>query len=102
SDRHCPEEKNNDPTQFDGSPIRVCQNYANGQLTADEIGRVNKLTTGDETKAGAFHDRQTGSRFMTSVLAELSTSQHWNFFGILAGGHFQNDRAPSTSDFSPW
>jgi len=100
SDRHCPEEKNNDPTQFDGSPIRVCQNYANGQLTADEIARVNKLTTGDETKAWAFHDRQTGSRFMTSVLAELSTSQHWNFFGILEGAPFQNERALFTNEFS--
>jgi hypothetical protein len=100
SDRHCPDQKNGDPQQFDGTPIRVCQNYATGQLTADEIARVNKLTTGDETKAWAFHDRQTGSRFMTAVIAEISTSQHWNFFGILEGAPFQNERALFTNEFS--
>src|SRR5262249_44148363 len=100
SDRHCPELKTGGTGGFDGTPIRVCERYATGDLTADEMARINKLTTGHETEAWRFTERENGTRFMTAVIAEVSTSQRWNFFGILEGAPFQNERALFTNEFA--
>jgi hypothetical protein len=100
SDRHCPELKTGGSGGFDGDPIRVCERYQAGDLTADEQMRINKLTTGDETQAWVFTDRESGLRFMTAVIAEIAMQQRWNFFGILEGAPFQSERALFTHEFA--
>jgi len=100
SDRHCPELKTGGTGGFDGDPIRVCERYANNDLSQMEQARINKLTTGSETEAWAFTEREEGVRFMTAVIAEVAFDQRWNFFGILEGAPFQNERALFTNEFS--
>jgi hypothetical protein len=109
SDRHCPEEKATSMNGFDGNdPIDVCVKYRNTirnltgteMLTADEVARVQKLTTGSETETWDFAGRETGVRFMASVVAEIAFQQRWNIFGILEVAPFQDERALFTSAFS--
>ena len=78
----------------------ICEDYKNGRLTMAETARVNKLTSGDELEPWDFHDRETGIRVMARVIAEIALQQRWNFFGILEGAPFQDERALYTSDFS--
>src|SRR5688572_7055818 len=94
---------------FDGTdPIEICVKYRNtirnlpgtAMLTPDEVARVQKLTTGSETEAWDFAGRETGIRFMASVVAEIAFQQRWNIFGILEVPPFQGERALFTSDFS--
>jgi hypothetical protein len=98
SDRHCPELKG-DGT-FDGDAIEICKQYKDGTLDMPTRNRINKLTTGSETEAWDFDRRETGIRFMTSVIAEIAIHQRWNFFGILEGAPFQEERALFTTDFA--
>jgi hypothetical protein len=100
SDRHCPELKTGGTGGFDGEPIQVCIDYANNTLSADQMARINELTTGDETDAWDFDSRETGIRLMASVVAEVAIHQRWNFFGILEGAPFQLERALFTTDFA--
>jgi hypothetical protein len=37
---------------------------------------------------------------MTQIIAEIAFDQRWNFFGILEGAPFQNERALFTNEFS--
>lgn len=98
SDRHCPEVKGDG--SFDGEPIDVCVAYKDNTLSMDERSRINELTTGDETEAWDFGSRDGGIRLMASVIAEIAIHQRWNFFGILEGAPFQQERALFTTDFS--
>ncbi|HEY5924312.1 MAG TPA: PEGA domain-containing protein [Kofleriaceae bacterium] len=98
SDRHCPELKSSGG--FDGEAIKVCSDYEGALLTTDERNRIQKLTTGSETEAWAYTERETGMRIMASVVAEIAIHQRWNFFGILEGAPFQEERALFTTDFS--
>jgi hypothetical protein len=98
SDRHCPTLKGDG--NFDGDPIEVCTEYKNMTLSDDDRRRVNQLTTGSESEAWKFQDRESGIRFMTSVAAEIAIQQRWNFFGILEGAPFQQERALFTKQFA--
>jgi hypothetical protein len=100
SDRHCPEIKTGGTGGFDGDAVAVCDRYMAGTLSADEQMRVNKLTTGDESKPWDFTSRESGVRVMASVIAEIAIEQRWSMFGILEGAPFQNERALFTNDFS--
>ena len=100
SDRHCPEAKPTAMNGFDGDPVDICEDYKNTRLTAAESARVNKLVNGDELEPWDFHERDGGVRLMASVIAEIAIQQRWNFFGILEGAPFQDERAVFTSDFS--
>lgn len=98
SDRHCPELKGDG--NFDGDPIDVCREYKDGTLDATKRMRINQLTTGDENEAWDFASRETGIRMMASVIAEIAIQQRWNFFGILEGAPFQQERALFTNEFA--
>jgi hypothetical protein len=98
SDRHCPELKGDG--SFDGDPIDVCVQYKDMTLSADDRARINKLTTGSESEAWKFDERETGIRLMASVITEIAIHQRWNFFGILEGAPFQDERALFTHEFS--
>jgi len=98
SDRHCPELKGDG--NFDGDPIDVCRDYKDGTLDATKRMRINQLTTGDENEAWDFASRETGIRMMASVIAEIAIQQRWNFFGILEGAPFQQERALFTNEFA--
>jgi hypothetical protein len=98
SDRHCPELKGDG--NFDGDPIDICTDYKNMTLDATKRARINELTTGSESEPWDFAGRETGIRFMTSVIAEIAVHQRWNFFGILEGAPFQPERALFTTDFA--
>ena len=98
SDRHCPTLKG-DGT-FDGDPIDVCKQYKDMTLAPDARERINLLTTGDETDAWNFDERENGIRLMTSVIAEIAVRQRWNIFGIMEGAPFQKERALFTTDFA--
>jgi hypothetical protein len=100
SDRHCPELKAGGTGGFDGEPIQVCTDYQAGTLSADRMARINKLTTGSESDAWDFDSRESGIRIMASVIAEIAVHQRWNFFGILEGAPFQEERALFTTDFA--
>ena len=100
SDRHCPELKTGGTGGFDGEPIPVCTDYQAGTLSADRMARINKLTTGSESDGWDFASREAGIRIMASVIAEVAVHQRWNFFGILEGAPFQEERALFTTDFS--
>ena len=100
SDRHCPGLKTGGSGGFDGDAIRICERYRNGDLTMDELARTNKLTTGEETTAWKFTERENNWRFMTAVIAEIAFEQNMNFFAILEGAPFQNERALFTNEFS--
>ncbi|NVB81486.1 MAG: PEGA domain-containing protein [Kofleriaceae bacterium] len=100
SDRHCPELKTTGSGDFDGDPVAICKQYKNGSLTQDEQLRINKLTSGNENEPWKFTERESGIRLMTSVIAEIAVDQRWNFFGILEGAPFQDERALFVNDFS--
>ncbi len=105
SDRHCPEEKASAMNGFDGDAIDICVKYRDtvrggSALTTEEVLRVQKLTTGDETEAWDFAGRENGIRFLTSVVAEIAFQQRWNIFGILEGAPANNERALLTDEFA--
>ena len=88
SDRECPKEKaagtgTGAGDVFDGSPIGVCSDYYNGTMSSTEKATVEKLT-GWKSADDVF-GRDSGIRFVASVIAEIATRQHYNFFLILEG-----------------
>ena len=44
--------------------------------------------------------RENGIRAMASIIAEIAIQQNWNFWGILEGAPFQDERALFTNDFA--
>ncbi len=98
SDRHCPELKGDG--SFDGDPIDICKQYKDMTLDPATRSRINLLTTGDESEAWKFDERENGIRLMTSVIAEVAVRQRWNIFGIMEGAPFQKERALFTTDFA--
>ena len=102
SDRHCP---GLDPTSangFDGSdPLPICQQLKNGHITAADRARVKKLLGTDAaTDDGAF-GRDSGARFMLSLVGEIALQQQWNLFVLIEGAPFQqSERALFTSLFA--
>lgn len=100
SDRHCPELKTSGTNEFDGDAIEVCDQYRAGSLSADDMARINKLTTGEEMTPWQFTEREAGVRVMASVIAEIAIHQRWNGFVILEGAPFQSERALFVDEFS--
>ena len=101
SDRHCPTKSVN-PTPmnngFDGTPISVCKDFKLDTLSNDEKQRVTKLT-GWKNPDDVF-GRETGIRFMASLIAEVALQQQVSLYGILEGAPFQGERALFTNDFA--
>ena len=102
SDRHCPVEATTGATSTDGfdgtDPIGVCKAYKDGTLSAADQMHVEKLT-GWKVPSDVF-GREAGIRVMTSIIAEVAIEQQMNFFAILEGAPFQEERALFTNDFS--
>jgi len=103
SDRHCPVEKPkadqmNAQDVFDGDAIAVCKDFYFGRLAKADETRVSNLT--GWMKDSDVFDRETGARFMLSIVAEIAVDQRWNFFGMLEGAPFQTERALFTNDFA--
>ena len=104
SDRHCPSEKTTGMTSptdvFDGDAIGVCKYfYANAtQVDNPDIIRIHKLT--GWTNPDDVFDRENGVRLMASIVAEAAIDQHWNWFGMLEGAPFQEQRALFTNEFA--
>ena len=101
SDRHCPD-KAMTPTAtndgFDGTPLGICKDFKDGNLTTDEKARVTSLT-GWKSPDDVF-GRDAGIRLMTAIIAEVAIQEDVNVFGILEGAPFQGERALFTNDFS--
>jgi hypothetical protein len=101
SDRHCPD-KAMTPTAtndgFDGTPLGICKDFKDGNLTTDERARVTALT-GWKNPDDVF-GRDAGIRLMTAIIAEVAIQEDVNVFGILEGAPFQGERALFTNDFS--
>jgi hypothetical protein len=99
SDRHCPALDSSMPNGFEGTdPIKVCTDTKNGTLSPADASRINKLT--GKTGAEIF-DRETGARFLLSIVGEIAFQQEWNIYFILEGAPFQqSERALFTNLFS--
>jgi hypothetical protein len=104
SDRHCPSE-GTDPMMndgFDGEAIQICKSYKDGTgglgVGTPERMRIEKLT--GWSKPSDVFDRDGGIRVMSSIIAEIAFDQHLNFFFLLEGAPFQDERALFTNDFA--
>jgi hypothetical protein len=99
SDRHCPEL--NSAGEFDGDPAEVCSKYKDrgmtGGFTAEEAARVEDLTG---ESGNDFFTRDSGLRFITTIVAELALSERWNGFAVLEGAPFQSERALFVDEFN--
>lgn len=97
TDRHCPELSASATNGFDGEPTNTCAQYRDGTLDADDRMRVDELTgtTGD----GLF-GRESGARFLMSIIGEIALEQRWNLYFIFESAPFQNERALFTNLFS--
>lgn len=86
SDRHCPKDGDR------GEPIEACTDGATAPRAMELTGAMSL----EELK-----DRDTGARFIVSVIGEIALQQHWNVYFILEGAPFeQGERALFTSLFS--
>jgi len=102
SDRHCPGLDPNSANKFDGTdPLPICQQLQNGHISAADRARVKKLLGTDAaTNDGAF-GRDSGARFMLSLVGEIALQQQWNLFVLIEGAPFQqSERALFTSLFA--
>lgn len=99
SDRHCPDLKGNG--EFDGDPAEVCVKYRDrgmaGGFTTEEATRVEDLTG---ESGNDFFSRDSGVRFMTTVVAEMAVNERWNAFVLLEGAPFQSERALFVDEFN--
>ncbi len=102
SDRHCPgaatATSSTTTDGFDGTPIAICTEFKDGTLSPMEMARVTKLT--GWSKPGDEFNRENGARLLASIIAEVALQQQMNFFAILEGAPFQDERALFTNDFS--
>jgi hypothetical protein len=76
----------------------VCQQLKDNTISMADRSRVKKLTGSD----GADNfDRESGARFLLSILGEIAFDQQWNIYFILEGAPFQSsERALFTNLFS--
>ena len=103
SDRHCPGEATaGSATATDGfdstNPLGICKAFKDGTLGAADVTRVEKLT--GWAKPSDVFSRENGIRLMASIIAEVAIQQQMNFFAILEGAPFQDERALFTNDFA--
>jgi hypothetical protein len=99
SDRHCPALDNSMPNGFEGTdPIQVCDQLKKGTISDADRRRVKQLLGTDGS--GAF-DRESGARFLLSLVGEIAFQQQWNVYFIFEGAPFQQaERALFTNLFS--
>jgi hypothetical protein len=99
SDRHCPALDTSMPNGFEGTdPIQVCTQLKDGSISAGDRSRVKQLLGTDGP--GVF-DRESGARFLLSIIGEIAFEQQWNVYFILEGSPFQDsERALFTNLFS--
>jgi len=103
SDRHCPgAAAATAPASQDGfdgtDTLAVCKGFKDGTLDAAQLLRVQKLVGWN--KVGDQFNRDNGARVMASIIAEVAIQQQMNFFAILEGAPFQDERALFTNDFA--
>lgn len=103
SDRHCPAKATaGSATATDGfdstKPLGICLAFKDGTLSAADAMRVQQLT--GWSKPSDVFSRENGIRLMASIIAEVAIQQQMNFFAILEGAPFQNERALFTNDFA--
>jgi hypothetical protein len=98
TDRHCPEREAGGGFAADKDPISVCERLDDGSISAEDRMRVESLV-GDGPD-DAF-SRESGARFMVSIIAEVAIYQHWNLWALFEGPPFQGERAGYTHLFSP-
>lgn len=102
TDRHCPGAATSSSSTmtdgFDGTPIGICTQFKDGTLSASDTARVTKLT--GWTKPTDAFNRENGARLLASIIAEVAIQQQMNFFAILEGAPFQDERALFTNNFS--
>jgi hypothetical protein len=102
SDRHCPALDPAMTNGFEGTdPIAVCTQLKDGSISISDRARVQQLigtTVADDNNA---FGRESGARFLLSIVGEIALEQQWNMYFILEGAPFQSgERALFTSLFS--
>jgi hypothetical protein len=98
SDRHCPAIDKTMTNGFEGTdPIPVCVQLDNKSISNEDNARVTKLLG---SGAAAFQ-RESGARFLLSIIGEVAFEQQWNAYFIFEGAPFQQaERALFTNLFS--
>jgi PEGA domain len=102
SDRHCPALDQSMQNGFEGTdPIEVCSQIKNNRISADDLARVRKLFNITGNNNPEVFERESGARFLLSIIGEIAFEQQWNVFFILEGAPFQQaERALFTNLFS--
>jgi len=102
SDRHCPALDASMPNGFEGTdPIAVCSQLKDGSISMADRGRLNKLLGTDTADNDHVFGRESGARFLLSIVGEVAFDQEWNAYFILEGAPFQqSERALFTNLFS--
>lgn len=100
SDRHCPALDPAMSNGFEGTdPVEVCQQVKDGTVSAQDAARARQLTGVEENDE--LFDRESGARFLLSIVSEIALRQQWNMYFILEGAPFQSgERALFTNMFS--
>jgi hypothetical protein len=81
---------------FDGDAMGICKQFYFQELSPTDTMRIEKLT-GWHQPSDVF-GRDDGIRVVGSIIAEIATRQHYNWFFILEGSPTQ--RALFSNDFS--
>lgn len=102
SDRHCPALNGDMPNGFEGTdPIEVCVQIENNSIQEADRVRVRNLFGITGNNNPEVFERESGARFLLSIIGEISLEQHWNAYFILEGTPFQeSERVLFTSLFS--
>jgi len=100
TDRHCPPRDATGAFPDGAKPLAICERIADGSVSAADLDRVGKLI-GSSNPAVDVFNRESGARFMVSVIAEVAIYQQWNLWALFEGAPFQDERAAFVHFFSP-
>ena len=104
SDRHCPAVEGATGAQMfeQGKGTDTCIGYLareNGEnpsdFSAEDKAKADEILDGDSP-----FDRESGIRFMASLLVEVAWRQRWNLWLLFEGAPFQSERPAFTNMFA--